>query len=49
VEVAFDRELENYALLGYHPNVNTATVWLRFADLRRAIEAHGNCVTLIRA
>lgn len=47
VEVAFDRDLPRFARLGVHPNTNTATVWLRFDDLRRFVEAHGNPVTFV--
>ncbi len=31
-------------LIGVHPNDNTATVWLKAADLVRLIESHGNTV-----
>ena len=47
VTVVFDRALENDPAVGVHPNDNTATVWLRFADLKRVIEEHGNPVALV--
>ena len=31
-------------LIGVHPNDNTATVWLKAADLVTLIESHGNTV-----
>ena len=33
-------------LIGVHPNDNTATVWLKAADLARLIEEHGNRVCM---
>lgn len=34
--------LEKPGLIGVHPNDNTATVWLKTADLLRLIREHGN-------
>ena len=48
VTVFLDRDFfEESGLIGVHPNDNTATVFLSFADLHRIIEEHGNAVTLI--
>ena len=44
---AADAALASLPTIGVHPNDNTATVFLSFADLRRIIEAHGNSVVLI--
>lgn len=44
---AADAALASLPAIGVHPNDNTATVFLSFADLRRIIEAHGNSVVLI--
>lgn len=33
--------------IGIHPNDNTATVWLKTADLVRIISEHGNMVELV--
>ena len=44
---AADAALALLPAIGVHPNDNTATVFLSFADLRRIIEAHGNSVVLI--
>lgn len=45
---AADEALASLPVIGVHPNDNTATVFLSFADLRRVIEEHGNAVTLLR-
>lgn len=34
-------------LIGVHPNDNTATIWLRTADLERIIKEHGNTVEFV--
>ena len=44
---AADAALASLPAIGVHPNDNTATVFLSFADLRQIIEAHGNSVALI--
>ena len=39
----------NDALIGVHPNENTATIWMKTEDLLRIIRAHGNevhCVSM---
>lgn len=33
--------------VGIHPNDNTATIWLKTADLVRVISEHGNCVEMV--
>ncbi|MDO4581184.1 MAG: prolyl-tRNA synthetase associated domain-containing protein [Bacillota bacterium] len=47
VEVVFDSELRDSEKLGVHPNDNTATVWLSFAELLRYVQANGNSVSYI--
>ncbi|WP_093624148.1 prolyl-tRNA synthetase associated domain-containing protein [Limosilactobacillus gorillae] len=47
VEVLIDQELAD-GLVAAHPNVNTATVWLRTSDLVKLLEDHGNAVRLIK-
>jgi len=47
-----DRALDHEALraaarLGFHPNVNTATVVLSFTDFERFLAARGNPVTYV--
>ena len=33
--------------IGVHPNENTATLWMRTADLIRVISEHGNPVHVV--
>ena len=47
VEVVFDRELADLPSIGVHPNRNTATVFLAFADLEALVRVHGNPVSLV--
>jgi len=47
VRVLLDATLRNAARIGFHPNVNTATVVLSFADFERFLAARGNPITLI--
>lgn len=47
VEVVFDESLRGNESVGVHPNENTATVFLRFEDLLRVVESHGNQVSVI--
>lgn len=42
VVVVFDQDLPDGGAVGVHPNDNTASIWLAFADLRKIIEQHGN-------
>ena len=44
LDESFTQEL---GLVGVHPNDNTATVWLKTADLIRLIEEHGNEVHVV--
>ena len=39
--------LENNQIIGIHPNDNTATVWLRVADLIDIIKEQGNEVNVV--
>ena len=47
VEVYFDRDLKGAVRLGFHPNDNTATVFMSFADINRYIESTGHRVSFI--
>ncbi|MBE6038360.1 MAG: prolyl-tRNA synthetase associated domain-containing protein [Anaerofustis stercorihominis] len=47
VEFYFDKDLLNRELIGIHPNHNTSTVFLKPADLIRAIEHTGHKVIFI--
>ena len=46
VTAIFDKDFE-HNLIGIHPNVNTATVWLQTQDLIHLIEEHGNIIKFI--
>ena len=39
--------LKDRGLIGIHPNDNTATVWMKTADLKRLVEAAGNSVRVV--
>jgi Ala-tRNA(Pro) deacylase len=47
VRVAIDRDLKSAVSISFHPNVNTATVVLLFADFHRFLEASGNPVQYV--
>ena len=48
VELFLDEELlKGRGLIGIHPNDNTATVWMKTADLKRLVEAAGNSVRVV--
>lgn len=47
VTVVFDRKLSGLPLLGVHPNVHDATVWLAFADLQKVMELTGHEVRIV--
>ena len=48
VEVYFDRDLQDEPRLGFHPNDNTATIFLSFADVLRYIESTGHTIRFIQ-
>lgn len=48
VEVVVDEDLKGFALLGVHPNDNTATVWISPADLERVVNGRGNAIIRLR-
>lgn len=48
VNVVFDSELRTLdRLVGFHPNDNTAFLWLKFSDLLKFIKSRGNDVYYI--
>ena len=49
VEFFFDRDLETCPRIGVHPNDNSATLFMTFADIVRVVKEHGNPVTMIDA
>jgi Ala-tRNA(Pro) deacylase len=48
VIVVVDADLRNAARVGFHPNVNTATVVITLADFERFLASTGNVVRWIR-
>lgn len=48
VEVYFDEDLKNAPRLGFHPNDNTATVFLSFSDVQKYIESTGHTVQFVK-
>lgn len=47
VTVIFDSKLAGLPKLGVHPNVHSATIWLSFEDLCKAIQKAGNTIQII--
>ena len=47
VRIAIDRDLKSAAKISFHPNINTATIVLAFADFQRFLEASGNPVQYV--
>ena len=47
VEVYFDRDLKGAERLGFHPNDNTATVFMSFDDVSRYVESTGHRIAFI--
>lgn len=48
VEVYFDEDLKDAPRLGFHPNDNTATVFMSFSDVQKYIESTGHIVRFIK-
>ncbi len=48
VEVYFDEDLKDAPRLGFHPNDNTATVFLSFSDVQKYIESTGHTVRFLK-
>lgn len=42
-----DASLQAEATLALHPNDNSATIWLSFADLRQLLAAHGSRIIIL--
>jgi len=47
VEVVLDNDLPGKNKLGFHPNDNTATVWISFDALKKLIEQNGNTIHFV--
>lgn len=48
VEVYFDEDIKNMPRLGFHPNDNTATVFLSFGEVNSYIESTNHKINFIR-
>jgi len=44
----FDKDLQGKEKIGFHPNINTSTIFLAFKDVRKVVEDHGNDALFIR-
>lgn len=47
VEIVFDQDLVGKKNLGFHPNENTATVWVSFDDIKKVIQQNGNKIAYV--
>lgn len=47
VEVVIDASIQNQPILGFHPNTNTATVWISYGDFMKFLEACGNKIVYV--
>lgn len=48
LEIYFDADLKNEEIVGFHPNDNRATVFLKFCDLKKYVESSGHRITFIK-
>lgn len=47
VTVIMDRTLEDDTIIGVHPNDTTASVWLKYGDMKKIIIQNGNILHLL--
>ena len=47
VKIVMDRDLQTASRISFHPNINTATVVVAFADFLRFLDACGNPVQYV--
>ena len=47
VEVVIDESIKNQPLLGFHPNINTATVWLSYDEFMKFLKDTGNKILYV--
>ena len=47
VIVIMDRALEDDTVIGVHPNDMTASVWLKYGDIKKIITRNGNTLHLL--
>jgi Ala-tRNA(Pro) deacylase len=48
VRVVLDRDLKSSARVSFHPNINSVTLTVAFADFLRFLEIQGNVVQFVR-
>lgn len=48
VEVYFDEDLKNMTRLGFHPNDNTATIFISFDDINKYVESTNHSIKFIK-
>ena len=47
VEIVIDESIRGREKLGFHPNINTATVWISYDDLMKFVKDCGNPVAFV--
>lgn len=47
VEIVIDESIRGREKLGFHPNINTATVWISYDDLMKFVDSCGNPVKFV--
>lgn len=47
VTVIMDQTLEDDTIIGVHPNDTTASVWLKYGDMKKVIIQNGNTLHLL--
>ena len=47
VELVIDESIQGQKILGFHPNINTATVWITYDDFMKFVKACGNPVKFV--
>ena len=48
VELVIDESIQGQKLLGFHPNINTATVWITYDDFMKFVKSCGNPVKFVK-
>ncbi|MBQ7733373.1 MAG: prolyl-tRNA synthetase associated domain-containing protein [Synergistaceae bacterium] len=48
VELVIDDSIRGQKVLGFHPNINTATVWITYEDFMKFVKSCGNPVKFVK-
>ncbi len=48
VELVIDESIRGQKVLGFHPNINTATVWITYEDFMKFVKSCGNPVKFVK-